>query len=510
NIIGIISTGNDITQEESLTQQLMLSSLQYETTFKAAQIGIAHVALDGSWIDVNDYLSHLIGYTKEELLSLTFQDITHPDDLQKDMAYVKQLIDGKRETYGMEKRYIHKNGNIIWIYLSVYLLRKSNEEPLYFISTIQDISQIKMLMFELDERKTELENIIKFAPNPIILHDEDGLILMLNEVWSEITGYSLKETPTLQIWAEKIVGASQKSLLKSINNLHTPEAQIQEGEYTMHTKEGKMVTWIISSAPLGKLHNNKHLMIVSAMDVTELQSHEKLMLSQSRQAAMGDMIGMIAHQWRQPLTVISMVANNLKAHLELEELIPTPELEKLTTVLSEQTQYLSHTIDDFRNFFRPDKRKENVSLCEIYDKLKTIVDKTLENNQITLSFSKDCTMKILTFPNELVQVLINLINNSKDAIKEQNIQNGKINIQTAHEGTSLTITVQDNGGGIEASVIEQLGEPYITTKKTNGTGLGLYMSKIIIEKHLDGRLQWKNCDEGSCFSIILPYEIDTK
>ena len=510
NIIGVISTGNDITQEESLTQQLMLSSLQYETTFKAAQIGIAHVALDGSWIDVNEYLCHLIGYTKEELLLLTFQDITHPDDIQKDMAHVEQLLNGIKETYGAEKRYIHKNGNIVWIYLSVYLLRNSNEKPLYFISTIQDISQIKMLMFELDERKTELENIIKFAPNPIILHDEDGLILMLNDVWSEITGYALKETPTLHVWAEKVVGANQKSLLKSINNLHAPEAQIQEGEYTIRTKEGKMVTWIISSAPLGKLHNNKHLMIVSAMDVTELQSHEKLMLAQSRQAAMGDMIGMIAHQWRQPLTVISMVANNLKAHLELEDLIPTSELEKLTNVLSEQTQYLSRTIDDFRNFFKPDKRKEKVSLCEIYDRLKTIVDKTLVNNQITLSFSRDCTIKILTFPNELVQVLINLINNAKDAIKEQNIQNGKINIQTTHEETSLTITVQDNGGGIESTVIEQLGEPYITTKKTNGTGLGLYMSKIIIEKHLDGRLQWKNCDKGSCFSIILPYEIDTK
>jgi two-component system CheB/CheR fusion protein len=503
-IIGIIAIGNDVTQEESLTNELKISNLRYEQTFKTAQIGIAHVGLEGSCIDVNDYLCKMVGYTKDELLKITFQDITHADDLYKDLAYVNKLLENKLDSYHMQKRYITKGGDIIWVNLSVVLLRDSSDKPLYFISIIQDISQIKLLMLELELKKNELENVIRFAPNPIMLYNENGEILLMNKAFEEITGYTIKEIATIEDWSKRAMGGGDGLNLLDIEELFKNTIRLDKGARTIFTKDAKEVTWLFSLAPLGDVYGGKRAIIFSAMDITEVQRKEELMLAQSRQAAMGDMIGMIAHQWRQPLSVISMVANNLRVNLELNEEISLSEVYKLTDILNEQTQYLSHTIDDFRTFFKPERAKEKVVLCKIYEKLYSMTQKILENNQITLEFTNECDIEFYTYPNELMQVLLNLVNNSKDAIKDRNIKNAKVQIGTHILENLLTITLCDNAGGIDKSVIDKLGEPYITTKSVNGTGLGIYMSLIIIEKHFGGSMSWKNINSGSCFTIKIP------
>lgn len=504
DIIGVIAIGNDITQEEFLTEELKISNLKYEQTFKTAQIGIAHVGLDGSWLDVNDYLCKLIGYSKDEFLKLTFQDITYADDLDKDLAYIRKLLDKKLDSYHFEKRYIRKDGNIIWVNLSVILLRDSSDKPLYFISIIQDISQIKLLMLELESKKNELENVIRFAPNPIMLYDEEGTILLVNEAFEEITGYTIKEIATIEAWNERALGTRESLNLLDVDQLFKNNIRVDNGAKTIITKGGEELVWIFSLAPLGDVYGGKRVVIFSAMDITEIQRKEDLMLAQSRQAAMGDMIGMIAHQWRQPLSIISMVANNLRVNLELNEEISSSEIYKLTDILNEQTQYLSHTIDDFRTFFKPEKAKEKIALCKIYEKLDSMTQKILENNQITMTFINDCNIEFYTYPNELIQVMINLVNNAKDAIKERNIKDAEIKISTFFKESLLTIAISDNAGGIDESVINKLGEPYVTTKSANGTGLGIYMSLIIIEKHFGGSMNWKNINNGSCFTIELP------
>lgn len=503
-IVGVLATGSDITKEEYLSEELLKSNLKYEQTFKAAQIGIAHIAPDGSWIDVNEYFCKLVGYTKAELLKLKFQDITYKDDLDLDLKYVKQLLDGETDTYHMEKRYIRKNGNIVWINISVVLMRDSSNKPLYFISIIQDISQIKMLMFELETKKNEFENIIRFAPNPMMVYSEDGTVMMLNEAFSELSGYTLKDIPTIKKWNEKVIGSKNIVEKEMIKTLFKNNVSIDKGQMKVVTKDAKELIWIRSLAPLGNIYNGQKVIVYSATDITKMQEKEEMMLAQSRQAAMGDMIGMIAHQWRQPLSVISMTVNNLRADLELDLEITSENLYELVDVINEQTQSLSHTIDDFRTFMRPVKEKEKVSLCDIYAKLRNMIEITLQNNEVTLSFVNSCEVELSTYTNELIQVFINLLNNSKDAFLERKIKNAKIEIITTFDAKFLTIEVKDNAGGIEKSVIKKLGEPYVSTKSINGTGLGLYMSKMIVEKHFNGNISWKNCDKGSCFTIKLP------
>ncbi|MDP2893904.1 MAG: HAMP domain-containing sensor histidine kinase, partial [Sulfurimonas sp.] len=148
--------------------------------------------------------------------------------------------------------------------------------------------------------------------------------------------------------------------------------------------------------------------------------------------------------------------------------------------------------------------KEKIVLCRIYEKLYSMMQKILENNLITLEFTNECDIEFYTYPNELMQVMLNLVNNSKDAIKDRNVKDAKIKIGTLFRENLLTITLCDNAGGIDKSVIDKLGEPYITTKSVNGTGLGIYMSLIIIEKHFSGSMSWKNINNGSCFTIEIP------
>lgn len=236
----------------------------------------------------------------------------------------------------------------------------------------------------------------------------------------------------------------------------------------------------------------------------ELLEQEEVMIAQSRQAAMGEMIAMIAHQWRQPLSVIAMSINNLELPIELDEEITKRDLEKHIHTVNAQIEHLSKTIDDFRNFFKPNKVKENILLSFLFDNVQTVVGSSLANNNISLVINNENDYAVSVYPNEMMQVLLTLINNAKDALKEKQPPESKITITTFESKKSTRIEICDNGGGIPEKVFNKIGVRYFTTKEKKGTGLGLYMSKIIVENHLGGMLEWKNRDDGACFTIVLP------
>lgn len=236
----------------------------------------------------------------------------------------------------------------------------------------------------------------------------------------------------------------------------------------------------------------------------ELLQKEEIMLMQSRQASMGEMISMIAHQWRQPLSVISMSTNNIKASIALEEEISNQELEKLMQNISDEVEHLSKTIDDFRNFFKPNKIKIETYISKVVDNATKIIGKSLQNNNIELIIKYEIDYSLKTYPNELLQVLLNIINNAKDILIEKEVSNPKITIIALETENSYIIEIYDNGGGIPKDLITKIGKQYFTTKADQGTGLGLYMSIAIIEKHLNGSLRWKNTDDGVCFRISIP------
>ena len=231
-----------------------------------------------------------------------------------------------------------------------------------------------------------------------------------------------------------------------------------------------------------------------ANEIAKNQKQQEILFQQSKLASMGEMIGAIAHQWRQPLNTLGLNTQLLVEDyfdgIVNEDYILQYEEKQMNIV-----KFMSKTIDDFRNFFVQDKEKTKFKLKDAIDEVVKLIDKQLKNHNITLIIKAD-ESEIEGYKNELKQVLLNLINNSKDAILANNIQNGKIEIIAFKN----TIKIKDNAGGIPDNIKNRIFEPYFTTKD-NGTGIGLYMSKIITEEHLNSKLYFENVEDGAEFII---------
>jgi len=231
---------------------------------------------------------------------------------------------------------------------------------------------------------------------------------------------------------------------------------------------------------------------------------------QSRHAAMGEMISMIAHQWRQPLSVIAMEANNILADIEFDELQINTLNKEMKDILH-QTRHLSKTIDDFKDFFRPGKPKEKCQVQDIMEECFAIIGKSLENNNISMHKNYQSNQGILIYSRELLQVLVNIIKNAKDALLEKKETDRQLSVEIietkAEKIESLQISITDNAGGVKKELQQKIFEPYFSTKGVqSGTGLGLYMSKLIIEKHMNGKIAVHNTKDGACFIIQLPLD----
>ena len=236
----------------------------------------------------------------------------------------------------------------------------------------------------------------------------------------------------------------------------------------------------------------------------QITEQQAIMIEQQKLASMGEMIGNIAHQWRQPLNALGLVLQNIKKAYERGRL-DDAYLEKAINKGKMLTNKMSSTIDDFRNLLKTKKLKEHFFIKEIILEVIEITEMSLKNHNIELVLKQNETLEIYSYPNELFQVLVNLINNAKDAFVEAD-KNGIITIKTYQKDNSIFIEVIDNAGGIKLDNINKVFEPYFTTKD-KGTGIGLYMSKMIIEKDMKGILSVENIDNGAKFVIKLAKEI---
>ena len=232
---------------------------------------------------------------------------------------------------------------------------------------------------------------------------------------------------------------------------------------------------------------------------------EKIILESEKMVVIGEMIGNIAHQWRQPLTVISAGATGLLMQKEYD-LLTDETFEKACNDINDNAQYLSETIDTFRDFIKDKKDMEKVILQDVINKALHIVTPNLKSNYIELKNNIDYStpVEVTIISGELTQVVINIINNAKDILLEKEIEDPYVELDIESSVDNITITIEDNGGGIPDGIIDRIFEPYFTTKaEDKGTGLGLHMSHKIITESLNGKLSAKNSDVGAKFYIEL-------
>jgi two-component system, NtrC family, C4-dicarboxylate transport sensor histidine kinase DctB len=253
-----------------------------------------------------------------------------------------------------------------------------------------------------------------------------------------------------------------------------------------------------------KLENlNRTLAYKVEKGIEEGKRKDKAILDQSRLAKMGSMISMIAHQWRQPLSELSGVLMELETATRFKKVDETHILNSVSRS-NDMIDFMSNTIDDFRNFYKPDKKKEHFLISDACKKAINLVDATLHNVSIDLIFDIKSDKNVFGYPTEYSQVILNLISNAKDILVEKEITNPKIYLSIESKGMQSIVTIKDNAGGIKEENLDLIFDPYYSTKDSSkGTGLGLYISKLIIERNMGGELSVINDEEGAIFKIVV-------
>lgn len=378
-----------------------------------------------------------------------------------------------------------------------------NSENSYFIvigfllvgisTLIFDLLVIRKIIRSIEKVKIGLSNFFVYLSNPNKKIDGEALIKLEGKDEFGIMAKAINQQVS-------VVKKTFKNNFKLIEEATSTVHDLKEGKF------GKRLNCIAGSKELDALKNVMNKMIDNLEckiqeEIYQRTNQEKLLMQQSKLAAMGNMLGNIAHQWRQPLSEINAILMELEAISRYDKLNIDYLLKNIQDCY-EVTEYMSTTINDFQNFFKPSKEKKMFHVDEVCTNAVSILSASLKFHNIELIFDINEDSQIFGYPREFSHAILNILSNSKDALVERKIQKPKIilNIKTGKKFT--LIRIEDNAGGIDAEDIESIFEPYFTTKHSKqGTGIGLYMTKMIIEENMNGIITVQNSDKGALFTI---------
>ena len=239
----------------------------------------------------------------------------------------------------------------------------------------------------------------------------------------------------------------------------------------------------------------------------ELSKKDSMLTAQSKQAVMGEMMSMIAHQWRQPLSTVTLNISNLQFKKMLGQEVHDEDLDKALNEISDTVVYLSDTVDDFQTFFHPKKEKNVIEIHDLIQKAVNFTSQRIKESNIEININKYIEIKVTTYVNELVQILLNILNNSIDALNLANKVRSTIIIYVEQKSDHIYISIVDNANGIKDEIKDKIFDPYFSTKGKNGTGLGLYMSKMLSQKQFGGDITFTSSELGTHFLVKIKKDI---
>jgi len=432
----------------------------------------------------------IFGYSKEEMLGKnSLENIIPPKHNKSHLNGISNYFktgsfkyDGKN----LELEGIRKNGEIFPIRMSFG--KNSNNKEKIVVANIQDITVEK----EIASLKENFNRFFELSINLHIICTQEGIIVQVNNACKNILGYD-KEELINRSFIELLHKEDIENTLKEMKYLEQGKSSYLFENRYKH-KNGTYINLIWSA---NKDMKNS-LIYASAQNITNLKLIEveknkqhEIVEQQAKMASMGEMLENIAHQWRQPLSVILTASSGIKFKKELN-ILEDDDIEMSMTSINSSVQHLSQTIDEFRSFFKTDKIKSEFEIENSFKKAFNLIEAQFKNSNIIIK--KDIkNVKLFGFENELIQVLLNILNNARDELikKEQNKNIILINVNL--DKNFVLISIQDNAGGVPNNIINEIFKSHFTTKQdSNGTGIGLYMSKIIIEDHMNGTIEVNN------------------
>ncbi len=380
--------------------------------------------------------------------------------------------------------------------------RKIAEEKLQQF-TVTLTQRINEATLDLEEKNIKLvesvynfEDIFNTTMEMIIIFEDDGRIIDINRSGLEMLDYYYKAEVEGTKISNHILESELPKVYEDIRmDTHEPY------ELVVLKRNGSQLHTLMSTRRI--VRNGKKVRLATLVDLTEVKQKNSHLIQQSKMAAMGEMIENIAHQWRQPLSQVNSAVLLVDGLLDQKD-VHDELIEAKLTEIEELTKYMSTTINDFKDFFVQEKKIVSFMLSDVVKKAIAIASSSLRNSHIQLELEVDEEIILNGYPNELQQVVLVLINNAKDALVSREIDDPKIVIAIERYEENVWITLCDNAGGIDESIINKVFDPYFSTKhQFQGTGLGLYISKMIIQDSMNGTLDVQNSQEGACFTINL-------
>lgn len=421
--------------------------------------------------------------------------------------------------FGMSSNYIKDNFELIYIEIVLvfinimlfFLLRKSRKYFEFIATFFTAQFSIFFLFLMYNYEPSEMKHVWLFTYPIIVLYYQE---LKQALAWLFFVGFMILIAPfqsfteilytpyqSIYIFFVVLIVASTMYFYKmKINEARKLILEQKEQLLNFNKKLEKEV-----EAKTAELRNiNESLEITVEQKMEELIQKDKLICVQSKQAVMGEMITMIAHQWRQPLSTITLLISNYQFKQLLHADFKKRAIDVTLEEISDTIMYLSNTIDDFQTYFHPNKKTTNIEIHELVQKAINFIIPRLKNTKIDVELEKENDIIVKVYMNELIQVILNLLNNAIDVLSELDRENLKVLIEVKEKKNTIIITVTDNANGISDETIDKIFEPYFSTKGKNGTGLGLYMSQMIIEKQFEGFLSVESSHNGSTFRVEIP------
>ncbi len=520
----------DITErmenEKHAESELNSALSRFRDIFNISQVGLALLSPDGKIIEVNDKALEMFRLQRDNTIKQDYATklvkAIKPDGtlmMPDDYAGMRALKE-KRAVHNIEFGMDYEGENTTWILANAVPLDEGKRGVIVSYTDITYKKELEDALKKVNENlnalvdeelgkrlntELKLQKIFKSISVGVTIVDGDGSYIDFNDAYMQIYGYERDELQGKQFWL-----VVQDHELEYVKKHHyefmNSELEHERFYFQAKRRDGKLIDIFGTSSKI--IIDDKQYKITTIMDVTEQKQQEKMLIDQSRLAEMGEMIGVIAHQWRQPLNAIAIIIQDVKVALEYGE-ISNELIEKSVKDSMDILNFMSKTIDDFRGFFRKDKEKTTFDACESISDVIRLIKPQLIANEIEIDIEPECKqIYVHGYQNEFKQAMLNIITNAKDAIieKREGNQNiiGNVQISTKLEQKTALITIKDNGTGIKMEHMSKIFEPYFSTKSISGTGIGLYMTKTIIEKNMNGKISAANWQEGAAITISLP------